>query len=71
MEFSVIILNKAGDFMVKEQTHVERTDNGVKASQPFIINEDEQAQEIQAEKVFIPYEAVENIQYGTFDHETV
>jgi len=71
MEFSVIILSKAGDFMVKEQTHVERTDNGVKASQPFIINEDEQAQEIQAEKVFIPYEAVENIQYGTFDHETV
>ncbi|PSH00746.1 MAG: hypothetical protein BRC30_01925 [Nanohaloarchaea archaeon SW_7_46_7] len=71
MEFSVIILSKAGDFMVEEQTHVERTDNGVKASQPFIINEDEQAQEIQAEKVFIPYEAVENIQYGTFDHETV
>ncbi|AOV95234.1 hypothetical protein AQV86_04940 [Nanohaloarchaea archaeon SG9] len=71
MEFSIIILSKAGDFMVEEQTHVERTDNGVKASQPFIINEDEQAHEIQAEKVFIPYEAVENIQYGTFDHETV
>ena len=71
MEFSVIILSKAGDFMVEEETHVERTDNGVKASQPFIINEDEQAQEIQAGKVFIPYEAMENIQYGTFEHETV
>ena len=71
MEFSVIILSKAGDFMVEEETHVERTDNGVKASQPFIINEDEQAQEIQAGKVFIPYEAIENIQYGTFEHETV
>jgi len=71
MEFSVIILSKAGDFMVEEDTHVERTDNGVKASQPFIINEDEQAQEIRAEKVFIPYEAVENIQYGHFEHDTV
>ena len=71
MEFSVIILSKAGDFMVEEETHVERADNGVKASQPFIINEDEQAQEIQAKKVFIPYEAIENIQYGTFEHETV
>jgi hypothetical protein len=71
MEFSVIILSKAGDFMVEEETHVERADNGVKASQPFIINEDEQAQEIQAGKVFIPYEAIENIQYGTFEHETV
>ena len=71
MEFSVIILSKAGDFMVEEETHVERADNGVKASQPFIINEDEQAQEIQAGKIFIPYEAIENIQYGTFEHETV
>jgi hypothetical protein len=71
MEFSVIILSKAGDFMVEEETHVERADNGVKASQPFIINEDEQAQEIQAGKVFIPYEAIENIQYGTFEHETI
>lgn len=70
MEFSVIILSKAGDFMVEEETRVERAENGVKASQPFIINEDEQAQEIQAEKVFIPYEAIENIQYGTFEHET-
>jgi hypothetical protein len=71
MEFSVIILSKAGDFMVEEETHVEKSENGVQASEPFIINEDEQAQEIQAGKVFIPYEAIENIQYGTFEHETV
>lgn len=71
MEYSVIILSKAGDFMVENAKDVEKSENGVQASEPFIINEDEQAQEIQAEKVFIPYEAIENIQYGTFEHETV
>lgn len=71
MNFQAIILSKTGDFLIQEEQQVERTENGVRALNPYIINEDEEAHPIQAEEMFIPYQAVESIQYGEFDHETV
>lgn len=68
-EFSVILLTNSGDFMLEDQEQLTRKDKGVEAEVPFVINEEEEAQEIQAEKIFIPYSSLDNIQYGSFDQE--
>lgn len=69
--FSVILLTNSGDFLLESQEQLTRKENGIEAETPFVINEDEKAQEIQAEKIFIPYTSLDNIQYGSFDQETV
>jgi hypothetical protein len=69
--FSAIILSKSGDYLVETETQVERKDNGVEIEDPYIFNENEKAQLIKAEKIFIPYNAVEAIQHGEFTQETV
>lgn len=70
-EYSVIILTSAGDYLLEQEDFLSRQDEGVLIKNPYIINEDEKAQRIQAERVFIPYSSVENIQYGKFKQETV
>ncbi|MFB6292328.1 MAG: hypothetical protein ABEI58_02940 [Candidatus Nanohaloarchaea archaeon] len=70
-EFSVIVLTDAGDFLLEEEEQVERQQKGIEIQQPYIFNEEEQAQEVQSERIFIPYGSIENIQYGDFQHETV
>jgi len=71
MDFSAIVLTDAGDFLVEDEDKIERTEIGVEIDNPWIFNEEEKAQEVQAEQVFIPYEAIQNIQYGGFEQETV
>jgi hypothetical protein len=69
--FSAIILSKSGDYLVETDSQLERTDNGVEVNDPYIFNENEKAQLVKAEKIFIPYTAVEAIQHGEFTQETV
>lgn len=69
-KFKAIVLSDSGDFLL-ENGEVERQEHGVEIEDPYIINEDGKAQEIEAETVFIPYSSLENIQFGDFKHETV
>lgn len=69
--FSVILLTNSGDFLLEEEEQLERQEKGIEAETPFVINDEEQAQQIQAEKIFIPYSSLDNIQYGDFNQETV
>ncbi len=71
MEFSVIVLTDAGDFLLENESQLSREEKGVEIEAAYIFNEEELAQEIQADTVFVPYSSIENIQYGDFDHETV
>lgn len=70
MDFSVIVLTDAGDFLLETGDQLSRENRGVVLENAYIFNEDELAQEIQAERVFVPYSSIENIQYGDFEHET-
>jgi hypothetical protein len=69
--FSVILLTNSGDFLLESQEQIERHEKGIEAETPFVINDDENAQRIKAEKIFIPYHSLDNIQYGEFNQETV
>ena len=70
-DYSAILLTTSGDFLVEDEERLERKQHGVEAEQPYVINEEEKAQRIEAEKIFIPYMALDNVQYGNFTHETV
>ncbi|MBC5793407.1 MAG: hypothetical protein H8Z69_05230 [Nanohaloarchaea archaeon] len=69
--YSVIILSAAGDFLVEEEDQLEKKEKGVVARKPYIYTEEDEAQRIDAEKIFVPYSSMDNIQYGEFDIETV
>jgi hypothetical protein len=69
--FSVIVLSKSGDYLVETEEQVEKQENGVEIQDPYIFNENEKAQLVKAEKVFIPYQAVEAVQHGEFTQETI
>jgi hypothetical protein len=70
-EYSAILLTTSGDFLVEDKQQIEKKEHGIEAEKPYVINEEETAQRIQAEKMFIPYMALDSIQYGSFNHETV
>jgi len=57
--------------LLESQEQIERHEKGIEAETPFVINDDENAQRIKAEKIFIPYHSLDNIQYGEFNQETV
>jgi hypothetical protein len=69
--FSVIVLSQSGDYLTETEEQVERKENGVEIVDPYIFNEKEKAQLVKADKIFIPYQAVEAIQHGEFQQETV
>lgn len=69
--FSVILLTNSGDFLLEDESQLDKQEKGIDAETPFVINEEEQAQRIKAEKIFIPYNSLDNIQYGEFDQETI
>jgi len=66
MEFEAIILSTGGDFLVEKTSELSRDDKGVTLKNPWVINEEEKAQQVQAEKIFIPYNNLDNIQHGDF-----
>ncbi len=68
--FSVIVLSQSGDYLVETEDQIDREDRGVKIIDPHIFNENEKAQLVKADKVFIPYSSVEAVQYGDFKQET-
>jgi len=69
--FSVIVLSQSGDYLVETEEQIEKQEHGVEIKDPYIFNENEKAQLVKAETVFIPYQAVETIQYGDFTQETI
>jgi len=69
--FSVILLTNSGDFLLENEEQLNKQEKGIEAVTPFVINDEEKAQQIQAEKIFVPYPSLDNIQYGNFDQETV
>lgn len=71
MKFEAIVLTTTGDYLVEEESQLHRREKGVELEAPHVINEDERAQEVQAESIFVPYSSVENIQHGEFEQEAV
>ncbi|QGA80762.1 hypothetical protein [Candidatus Nanohalobium constans] len=69
--FSVIVLSQSGDYLTETEDQVTRTENGVEITDPYIFNENEKAQLVKADQIFIPYHAVEAIQHGEFTQETI
>ena len=69
--FSVIVLSQSGDYLVETEEQVEKQEHGVALKDPYIFNENEKAQLVKADQVFIPYSSIEAIQYGEFRQETV
>lgn len=69
-QFQAIVLSNAGDFLIEDEEQLHKEQKGVEIENPWIITENETAQQIQAEEVFIPYQSIENIQYGDFTQET-
>lgn len=69
--FSVIVLSQSGDYLTESEEQVERQEHGLQITDPYIFNENEKAQLVKADRVFIPYEAVEAVQFGDFTQETV
>lgn len=69
-KYSVIILSKSGDFLLEDSDQLKKEEKGIEAVEPYIMTEEETAQRVRAEKIFIPYSSVENIQYGEFEQET-
>ncbi|MFB6209069.1 MAG: hypothetical protein ABEJ56_02915 [Candidatus Nanohaloarchaea archaeon] len=70
-DFEVIVLSRSGDFLLKEEEELHRDQKGVEIENPYVINEEEEAQPVQATQIFIPYTALENIQYGSFEHKVI
>ena len=70
-KFSVVVLSSSGDFLLEKESELHRENRGVEIENPWIINEDEKVQQVQASEIFIPYSSIENIQYGNFEQETV
>ncbi len=70
-KYSVILLTASGDFLLEDEENLFMEEYGVKAEDPYIMNEDEEAQRIKAEKIFVPYTSLDNIQFGEFEQETV
>lgn len=69
--FSVILLTNSGDFLLENEGQLEMQEKGLEAKTPFVINDEEEAQRIKAERIFIPYSSLDNVQYGEFDQETI
>ncbi|MFB6191667.1 MAG: hypothetical protein ABEJ64_04515 [Candidatus Nanohaloarchaea archaeon] len=71
MKFEAIVLTTTGDYLVEEESQLHQQEKGIELDSPHVINEEEKAQEVQAETVFVPYSSVENVQHGEFEQETV
>lgn len=69
--FSVIVLSQSGDYLTETEDQVEKQEHGIEITDPYIFNENEKAQLVKADQVFIPYEAVEAVQFGDFTQETI
>ncbi len=69
MEFNAVVLTEIGDYLVKEKTDYEWVEQGLELTDPYIVNEDGLAQELQAETILISTNALQGIQKGTFEEE--
>jgi len=69
MEFKAVILSEIGDYLVQELEDMEWTENGLELSNPYVVNEEGLAQELQAETILVTKNALQGIQKGSFEEE--
>jgi len=69
MEFKAVILSEIGDYLVQELDDMEWTENGLELSNPYVVNEEGLAQELQAETILVTKNALQGIQKGSFEEE--
>ena len=71
MEFKAVILSEIGDYLLEEKSQYSWTEKGLQLEQPYVINEEGLAQRVKAEKLLITENALQGIQKGSFNEETV
>jgi len=71
MEFNAVILTEVGDYLLKSKNHYEWTEKGLQIENAYVINEEGLAQRIKADSLLITKNALQAIQEGSFEEETV
>jgi len=69
MEFKAVILTEVGDYLVQNTEDYEWVEKGLKLQNPYIVNEDGLAQQLQAESILVTEQSTQAIQKGTFEEE--
>ncbi|MEF8880329.1 MAG: hypothetical protein V5A72_00665 [Candidatus Nanohaloarchaea archaeon] len=71
MEFQAVILSEIGDYLLEEEEQYNWTNRGLELERPYVVNEEGLAQRVKAKKLVITDKALQGIQKGSFDEETV
>ena len=69
MEFNAVILSEIGDYLIQDLEDMEWTENGLELTNPYIVNEEGLAQELQADTILVTRNALQGIQKGSFEEE--
>jgi hypothetical protein len=71
MEFEAIVLSEIGDYLLQEENQFKWKEKGLEITEPYIVNENDKAQKIKADKLLITETALQGIQKGEFEEETI
>lgn len=71
MEFTSVVLTEVGDYLVQEKQDIDWTENGLRIENPYIVNEEGKAQKLQADNILVTENALQAIQHGEFEEETL
>lgn len=71
MEFKAVILTEIGDYLLESTKNYKWTDKGLEIQEAYIVNEEGLAQRIKAEKLTVTHNAIQGVQEGSFEEETV
>ena len=71
MEFKAVILTEIGDYLVKDAEDYQWTEKGLEIEKAHVVNEEGLAQRIKADELLVTDNAIQGIQKGSFEEETV
>lgn len=71
MEFKAVILTEIGDYLVKDADEYQWTEKGLEIQMAHVVNEEGLAQRIKAGELLVTNNALQAIQKGSFEEETV
>jgi len=71
MEFKAVILTEIGDYLVKDADYYQWTEKGLEIEKARVVNEEGLAQRIKADELLVTDNAIQGIQKGSFEEETV
>ena len=69
MEFKAVILSEIGDYLIQKPGEMEWIENGLELTNPYVVNEEGLAQELQADKILVTKNALQGVQKGEFEEE--